>query len=97
MQHFIYLVVCARARGAHALREPIQNALNIKARGAAGPLRHCTSLRDHPHGHGHANSGSLRVLGVLEGGFGHFGDETMAVDPPQTNSCAVQSHLLYWA
>ena len=31
---------------------------------------------------------------VLEGGFG---DETMAVDFPQTNPCAAQSHMLYWA
>ena len=33
-----------------------------------------------------------RVLGVLEGGLG---DETMAGDLPQTNSCAVQSNMLH--
>ena len=33
-----------------------------------------------------------RVLGVLKGGFG---DKTMAVDLPQTNSCAPQSHMLH--
>ena len=33
-----------------------------------------------------------RVLGVLEGGLG---DETMAGDLPQTNSCAVQGNMLH--
>ena len=33
-----------------------------------------------------------RVCGVLEGGFG---DETMAGDLPQTNSCAAQSNMLH--
>ena len=33
-----------------------------------------------------------RVLGVLEAGFG---DEKMAGDLPQTNSCAAQSQMLH--
>ena len=51
----------------------------------ADPIQHRRSLRDHPHG---------RAKGpwVLEGGFR---DGTMAVDLPQINSCASQSHMLH--